>query len=114
MEKRVLIYSVGTIRLSVTAHVRCDDPIPRLGESLDLVPPRIPGLRKSVAQKNQRSGARFRDMDFDAVRFNKLVFGLHREPRCKFFSNNCFVAAFSKKFRLRAAISVSLYSLEHD
>jgi len=58
-----------------------------------------------VAQKNQRSGARFREMDFDAVRFNKLVFGLHREPRCKFFSNNCFVAAFSK-IPIRAAISV--------
>src|ERR1700681_612223 len=34
MEKCILIYCVRTIRLSVTAHVRCDDVITGLGERL--------------------------------------------------------------------------------
>jgi len=74
MEKGVLICIVRAIRLSVTAHVRCNYMISRFGQGLDLVPPRIPGLRKSVAQKNQGAGARFRNMDLDAVRFDKPVF----------------------------------------
>jgi hypothetical protein len=47
--------------------------IPLLGECLDLVPPRIPGFRKSMAQKNKGSSTRFRDMYLDAVRFNEPV-----------------------------------------
>jgi hypothetical protein len=73
MEKGVLICIVRAIRLSVTAHVRCNYMISRFGQGFDLVPPRIPGLGKTVAQENQRASARFRNMDLDAVRFNKPV-----------------------------------------
>jgi hypothetical protein len=45
MKERIFIYSLGAIRLSVAMHVGCNDMISWFGERLDLMSPRIPGLR---------------------------------------------------------------------
>jgi len=60
-------------RLAITTHVRRDSVETRFGKSAKLMPPRIPGLRRSVAKQNPRTGSRFRIVHLDAVGSDELM-----------------------------------------
>jgi len=57
----------GSISLPVTAHVGCDRTESCVAERSKLMTPRIPGLRKSMAENDQRSRATFHVMHANAV-----------------------------------------------
>src|SRR5438093_1312432 len=53
--------------VTVTALIRRDGAKPGVGQSMQLVAPGIPDLRKSVTQQYRKTAARLDDMHLDAV-----------------------------------------------
>jgi hypothetical protein len=73
MQKRVLLDGVGPVRSAVAAHVGCDRTEPCGRQCRKLMPPRVPGFRKAVAQHDQGSFALLGDVQVNAVRFDHAM-----------------------------------------
>ncbi len=75
MELRVLIDRLGGIGLPVAALVGRNDVVARVGQRADLVAPRVPALRKAVAQHDERPVCRtgFGDVHVDPVGVDETV-----------------------------------------
>ena len=73
MEKRVLIDRVGPVGLPETAHVGRHGMEPGRGQRLKLMAPGVPRFREPVTQQHDRSGALFRDVHADPVRFEEAT-----------------------------------------
>src|SRR3954470_2722932 len=73
MKQRVLIDALRPIRLAVAAHVRSDHAETCFCECRKLMPPRIPGFGKAMAQNNQRPRAALRNVHADTVRVDVAV-----------------------------------------
>ena len=67
VKQRVLIDLGGLACLAIAAHVGRDSAIACLGERLQLKAPRIPGLRKTVAEEHERPASRLSEMDGNPV-----------------------------------------------
>ncbi len=67
MKQRVLVDRLGPVGLAIAAHVGRDGMVAGLGQRLQLMPPRVPGFGKAVAQHDQRAGALLGDVHLDAV-----------------------------------------------
>ena len=80
VEHRVLVDRLGGVGLSVAAHVGRHDPVAGLGQGNELVPPRVPRLRKAVAEQHERALARLGQVHLDAVRLDALVLDLDHGP----------------------------------
>ena len=73
MKQRELVDRLRAVCLTIATHVRRDGMETCLGQRLDLMPPRVPGLRESVTQDHQRPGALFGHVHANAVRFDHPV-----------------------------------------
>ena len=67
VKQRVLIDLVRLACLAIAAHVGRDGAIARLGERLQLMAPRMPGLRKPVAEEHDGSASGLGEMDGNPV-----------------------------------------------
>ena len=67
VEQGVLVHSLRLFRQAIASHVGGDRPEARVAKRLQLVPPRIPGLRKAMTEQNERTSALFGDVHLDAV-----------------------------------------------
>ena len=74
---------LGPVAPAIAAHVGRHRMEPGRGERRELMAPGIPRFRKAVAQKDERPGAGFGDVDADAVRLDRAVrhFGRHADPQ---------------------------------
>ena len=70
VKQRVLIDLVGLACLAIAAHVGCDGAIASLGERLQLMAPRTPGLRKTVAEEHEGPASGLGEVDRNPVRLD--------------------------------------------
>ena len=69
----VLLDGGGRVGVAVAALVRRDGAEARIGQGAQLMAPRIPQLRKAVAQEHRKAAARLDDVHADAVGVDVLV-----------------------------------------
>ena len=85
VEKRVFLDFFRPVGLAISPHIGGHRVIAGFRERLQLMTPRIPGLRKAVTENNQRPGARFGEMNAEAVRFDRAMRQFdHSVPRRAF------------------------------
>jgi hypothetical protein len=73
VQHRVSIDLGGRLGPAVPAHVGRDGVEPRVGQGPELVTPRVPGFRKSVAEHDERPLALLGDVHPDAVGVDAAV-----------------------------------------
>jgi hypothetical protein len=79
----VCLQRLRPIRLAITTHIRRDHSIPGVRQWTKLMPPSIPGLRKSMQKHNQRAIAYIGVMHSDSVGHDELMADLafkHASP----------------------------------
>jgi len=74
VKERVLLDGLGTIGLSVAAHVGRDRMEAGPCQRAQLVPPRVPAFGKPVAKKDQRTYALFGKVHPNSVRLDARCF----------------------------------------
>jgi len=77
VEERKLVYGLGALSLTVTAHIRSDGMKACLGQCGELMAPRIPGFGKSVAHDHEPAAARLGNVHFNAVCTDGTMSKLH-------------------------------------
>jgi hypothetical protein len=80
VKQRVLIDFLGLACLAVTAHVGRDSAIAGLGERLQLMAPRMPGLRKTMAEEHNGSASGLGEMDRNPVCLDCAMSDLGHAP----------------------------------
>jgi hypothetical protein len=73
MKQRVLVDSLRPVGLAVAAHIGRNGVESGRRQGGKLMPPRVPGLRKSVTQNNERPLALLGDMQMNAARFDHAM-----------------------------------------
>ena len=73
LKQRVLIDLVGLAGLAIAAHVGRDGAIAGLSQRLQLMAPRIPGFRKTVAEEDEGSASRLSEMDRNPVCLDRAM-----------------------------------------
>src|SRR5262249_24013670 len=91
VQQRVRGDRLGPLSLAVATLIRRDGVIPRLGQRDELMSPRVPGLRKAVAEHDERPVARLGDVDANAVGLDGAVADLGAHARR--FGGCAFTAA---------------------
>ena len=71
--ERVLVDRLGAVRPAIAAHVGRHGVEPSFGQRHELMPPRIPKLRKAVAQQDERTLALLGQVHADAVGLDRAV-----------------------------------------
>ena len=100
VQQRVLINRLGTICLSVAAHIRRHRLKAGVRKRLQLVTPRIPRFGEAVTQQHQRARAAFRHVHANAIRFDEPMFHFsHADPTRKRDALYCRKRAVEQKRR---------------
>ena len=73
MEQRIVLDRLRPVGLPIATHVRRYGAKSRACQHAELVAPRIPGLRESVADQHERSQAGLGNVHANAVRFDRTV-----------------------------------------
>jgi hypothetical protein len=71
MKQRELVNRLRTFCLTIATHIGRGGMEAGCGKRLNLMPPRVPGFRKTVTQNHQGARSLFGHVHADAVRFDR-------------------------------------------